>query len=104
LHRNCAADPAEKGDTMVLSFVAPKAAHLINSALPRVRHDFAMTSSQPSGQKPEIRTYAELQRHVQDALREQHPDWIGPNGDCSAYDVYERRFAELLALFAKKSP
>ena len=61
-----------------------------------------MTSSHQSGQKPEIRTYAELQKHVNDALREQHPDWIGPNGDCSAYAFYEKRFAELLTLFAEK--
>jgi hypothetical protein len=61
-----------------------------------------MTSSDPLGQKQEIRTYAELQRHVHAALREQHPDWIGPNGECSAYNIYEKRFAELLALFGKK--
>jgi hypothetical protein len=96
------ADPAEKGDTMVLTFVASKAAHLINSASPLVSHDFAMTSRDPLDQKQEIRTYAELQRHVQAALREQHPDWIGPNGDCSTYNFYEKRFAELLALFAEK--
>jgi len=62
-----------------------------------------MASGNQSGQKREIRTYAELQKHVQDALREQHPDWIGLNGDCSAYDFYEKRFADLLALLEKKS-
>ena len=61
-----------------------------------------MTRWDRLGQKQEIRTYTELEKHVQAALREQHPDWIGPNGDCSAFDVYDRRFAELLALFAKK--
>lgn len=61
-----------------------------------------MASSHQSGLKQEIRTYAELQKHVHTALREQHPDWIGPNGDCSAYDFYEKRFAELLALFTEK--
>jgi hypothetical protein len=61
-----------------------------------------MTSNDLLGQKQEIRTYAELQRHVRAALREQHPEWIGPNGDCSAYDIYEKRFAELLALSAEK--
>jgi hypothetical protein len=41
---------------------------------------------------------------MQIALREQHPDWIGPDGDCSTYKNYEKRFAELLALFAAKRP
>jgi hypothetical protein len=41
---------------------------------------------------------------MQIALREQHPDWIGPDGDCSAYKNYEKRFAELLTLFAAKRP
>ena len=62
-----------------------------------------MTSSHQSGQEQAIRTYAELQKHVHDALREQHPDWIGPDGDGSAYAFYEKRFAELLILFAEKA-
>jgi hypothetical protein len=49
----------------------------------------------------EIRTYAELQQQMRDALREQHPEWIGPDGDCPTCHIYERRFAELLALFGK---
>jgi hypothetical protein len=61
-----------------------------------------MPSSHQSDQKQKIRTYAELQKHVHDALREQHPDWIGSDGDCSAYDLYEKRFAQLLASFAEK--
>ena len=31
----------------------------------------------------EIRTYAELQKQMRDALREQQPDWVDPNGDHS---------------------
>jgi hypothetical protein len=61
-----------------------------------------MPSSNPSGQTQKIRTYAELQRYMQIALREQHPDWIGPDGDCSAYKSYEKRFAELLTLLLQK--
>ena len=49
----------------------------------------------------EIRTYAELQQHMRDALREQHPEWVEPDGDSPVCQSYERRFAELLALFAK---
>ena len=52
----------------------------------------------------EIRTYAELQEQMHDALREQHPEWIEANGECSACQVYERRFAEQLELFGKKPP
>jgi hypothetical protein len=51
----------------------------------------------------EIRTYAELQGQMHDALREQHPEWVEANGDCSACDLYERRFAEQLALLSKKA-
>jgi hypothetical protein len=63
-----------------------------------------MPSSNPLCQTQKIRTYAELQRYMQIALREQHPDLIGPDGDCSAYKNYEQRFAELLAVFAAKRP
>ena len=48
-----------------------------------------------------IRTYAELQQHMRDALREQHPEWVDPDCDSPICQSYERRFAELLALFAK---
>jgi hypothetical protein len=48
-----------------------------------------------------IRTYAELQQHIRDALREQHPEWVDPDGDSPICQSYERRFAELLALFAE---
>lgn len=53
--------------------------------------------------QPEIRTYAELQQQMRDALREQHPEWIEPDGDCPTCHIYESRFAELLAVFAKGS-
>ena len=49
----------------------------------------------------EIRTYGELQRQIHYALREQHPEWVEPDGDSPVCQSYERRFAELLALFAK---
>jgi hypothetical protein len=49
----------------------------------------------------EIQTYAELQEQMRNALREQHPEWLEPNGDSAICDAYERRFAELLALFAR---
>jgi hypothetical protein len=68
-----------------------------NSAIPEV----------PPNQNPShamhaaIRTYAELQQHIRDALREQHPEWVEPDGDSPICQSYEQRFAELLALFAR---
>jgi hypothetical protein len=49
----------------------------------------------------EIRTYGELQRYMRNALREQHPEWVEPDGDSPTCHSYERRLADLLALFAK---
>jgi hypothetical protein len=48
-----------------------------------------------------IQTYAELQEQMHDVLRKQHPEWLEPNGDSPICHDYERRFAELLAIFAK---
>ena len=61
-----------------------------------------MASNRQSGQKQQIRTYPELQQHMHDALREQHPEWIGPDGDCSAYDLYEKRFRGFARLIRKE--
>jgi hypothetical protein len=52
----------------------------------------------------EIRTYAELQEQMHEALREQHPEWIAANGECSACQLYESRFAEQLEQLSKKPP
>jgi hypothetical protein len=49
-----------------------------------VEHGFAMASNRQSAQKQGIGTYAELQKYAHAALREQHPDWIETNSDCSA--------------------
>jgi hypothetical protein len=46
----------------------------------------------------EIRSYAELQRQIHDALRVEHPEWVKANGDCPTCDSYESRLAELLGL------
>jgi hypothetical protein len=46
----------------------------------------------------EIRSYAQLQRQIHDALRVEHPEWVGPNGDCPTCESYESRLAELLGL------
>jgi hypothetical protein len=49
----------------------------------------------------QIRTYAELQQQMRYALRDQNPEWVDPDGDSPICDFYEKRFAELLALFCK---
>jgi hypothetical protein len=46
----------------------------------------------------EIRSYAELQQQIHDALRVQHPEWVETNGDCPTCESYESRLAELLRL------
>ena len=51
----------------------------------------------------EPHSFAELQQRIHFALREQHPDWIEPNGDSSLCDAYESRFAELLRMFEETS-
>jgi hypothetical protein len=46
----------------------------------------------------ELRSYAELQQQMHDALRAEHPEWVQPNGDCPTCESYESRLAELLGL------
>jgi hypothetical protein len=50
-----------------------------------------------------IETYAELQKMIRNALREQHPEWIDAHGESATCDSYETRFAELLVLFGQGS-
>jgi hypothetical protein len=49
-----------------------------------------------------IRTYAELRTQVRNALRNEHPEWVGPEGNSPICDAYEARLAELLDLFAAR--
>ena len=56
-----------------------------------------MTAS--SSDSVEVRSYAELQRQIHEALRKEHPEWIQPNGESPMCDAYESRLAELLGLF-----
>ena len=46
----------------------------------------------------EIRSYAQLQRQIHDALRVEHPEWVEANGDCPTCESYESRLAELLGV------
>jgi len=47
----------------------------------------------------EIGSYVQLQHQIHDALRQQHPEWIQPNGDCPTCESYESRLVELLINF-----
>jgi hypothetical protein len=58
------------------------------------------TNTSPTG--GEIRSYAQLQRQIHDALRVEHPEWVEPNGDCPTCESYESRLAELLGLSSEK--
>jgi hypothetical protein len=58
------------------------------------------TNTLPTG--GEIRSYAQLQRQIHDALRVEHPEWVKPNGDCPTCESYESRLAELLGLSSPK--
>jgi len=45
-----------------------------------------------------ISSYAELQKLIHDALRVQHPEWIGSDGESEMCEFYEARFAQLLSM------
>jgi len=47
----------------------------------------------------EIHTYAELRQLIHDAVRREHPEWVGPDGASPICDSYDARLAELLQLF-----
>ena len=48
-----------------------------------------------------IQTYAELQKMIRKALREQHPEWMDAHGECTLCNVYEARFAKLLRILPR---
>jgi hypothetical protein len=47
-------------------------------------------------------SYVQLQHQIHDALLQQHPEWIQPNGDCPTCESYESRFVELLNIFQSR--
>lgn len=58
----------------------------------------------PASPADEIPGYRQLQRQIHHALREQHPEWLQPNGDSPTCDSYESRFAELLRRLTWENP
>jgi hypothetical protein len=55
-----------------------------------------------SGLEP-MKSVSALQFQIHNDLREQHPEWIQPNGDCPTCDFYEARLAELLGNYGRIS-
>jgi hypothetical protein len=43
-----------------------------------------------------ITSYADLQQLIHQALRAEHPEWIGLNGESEMCEFYEARFATLI--------
>ena len=62
----------------------------------RMKNDEAATDHAPLDASS--RPLLQLQHEIHDALRAQHPDWVGPDGDCPTCESYELRLAELLRL------
>ena len=55
-----------------------------------------MTMNTSAIRPGETHSYTRLRQEIHDALRDQHPEWVQPNGDCPTCKSYESRFAELL--------
>jgi len=68
------------------------------AALPSLTMLVAMKTNTLPKTTAEIRSYAQLQRQIHDALRVEHPEWVKSNGDCPTCDSYESRLVELLGL------
>ncbi len=46
----------------------------------------------------DIRSYAELRERMHEALRNEHPEWLEADGSSPMLELYDARFAELLAI------
>ena len=51
--------------------------------------------TKPCGVPHEAHTFSELRQQIHDDLRIQHPEWVGPTGECPMCDAYEARLIEL---------
>ena len=51
---------------------------------------------QPIAASHQIHTYTELEQQIHKDLRTQHPDWVGPTGECPKCDEHEARLRQLL--------
>ena len=55
---------------------------------------------QPIAASHQIHTYTELEQQIHKDLRTQHPDWVGPTGECPKCDEHEARLKELFEALA----
>jgi hypothetical protein len=60
--------------------------------LPRVALE---SPTRPDGIPHQAHTYSELRQQIHDDLRNQHPEWVKPDGECPMCDAYEARLIEL---------
>ena len=61
-----------------------------------MRKEFAHPATKS---RQQIRSYAELQEQLHRDLVAQHPEWIDSNGNNPMLEWYDRRLAELIAIF-----
>jgi hypothetical protein len=52
----------------------------------------------------QLDTYADLRQQIHDDLRNQHPEWIQPNGESPMCESYEARLMETLAVLNRQRP
>lgn len=52
----------------------------------------------------QLDTYADLRQQIHDDLRNQHPEWIQPNGESPMCESYEARLMETLAVLKRQRP
>ena len=51
-----------------------------------------------------LHTYADLRRQIHNDLRNQHPEWIQPNGESPTCDSYEARLMKTLDVLLRQRP
>jgi hypothetical protein len=52
----------------------------------------------------QLYTYADLRKQIHDDLRNQHPEWIQPDGESPLCDSYEARLMETLNVLTPRPP
>jgi hypothetical protein len=50
----------------------------------------------------QLHTYADLRRQIHNDLRNQHPEWIQPNGESPTCDSYEARLMKTLDVLLRQ--
>ena len=88
----------ERGSAVHLASGTQKSCVREIAALGSAPTFFAMKTNTLPKPTDEIRSYAQLQRQIHDALRVEHPEWVEANGDCPTCESYESRLAELLGV------